>query len=243
LCQRITAAEPAVWPWLSRLRPQTLVPTVLWQAAAIDPAVAGRAKSAARSRSFFILQQVFMSSHAEPAVAPTVAFAAEAETFDGGCDCRRVRYRLQSRPLFVHACHCRWCQRESGSAFALNAMIETDRLQTLADAAELVDTPSASGQGQQIARCLHCRVALWSHYAGSGPALSFVRVGTLDEPDRLPPDIHIFTATRQPWLTLPPGVPAVPEFYDRALHWPAESLRRREALLPAIEAWQAARRR
>jgi hypothetical protein len=150
---------------------------------------------------------------------------------EGGCDCRQVRYRLTSQPLFVHCCHCRWCQRETGSAFALNALIESERLQLLAGAVDLVHTPSASGKGQKIARCPSCRIALWSHYAGAGDALSFVRVGTLDEPDRLPPDIHIFTSTRQPWVTLPPGTPAVPAYFDRREHWPAESLARRDALL------------
>ncbi len=152
---------------------------------------------------------------------------------DGGCDCRGVRYRLQTRPLFVHGCHCRWCQRETGSAFAINAMIETDRLALLAGAPTLVDTPSQSGAGQLIARCPTCWVALWSHYAGAGRAVAFVRVGTLDDPDRLPPDIHIFTASKQPWVVLPPGVPAVPEYYERERHWPADSLARRAALLAA----------
>jgi hypothetical protein len=165
------------------------------------------------------------------------------ETFDGGCDCRQVRYRLQARPLFVHACHCRWCQRESGSAFALNAMIESDRVQLLAGTPERVLNPSESGAGQQFVRCPNCRVALWSHYAGSGPCVAFVRVGTLDDPDALPPDVHIFTATKQPWLTLDDRVPVCPEYYERERLWPAESLRRRDALLPQIEAWQAAGRR
>jgi len=159
---------------------------------------------------------------------------------EGGCDCRRIRYRLLERPLFVHACHCRWCQRESGSAFALNAMIESSRVQRLAAEPERVLTPSASGAGQQIARCPQCRIALWSHYAGSGPVVSFVRVGTLDDPDQLPPDVHIFTASKQPWLALPPGTPAVAEFYEREQRWPPASLRRREALLPLVEAWHAA---
>ena len=150
---------------------------------------------------------------------------------EGGCDCRQVRYRLDAPPLFVHCCHCRWCQRESGASFALNAMIEADRLTLLAGATEVVDTPSASGLGQLIHRCPRCRIALWSHYAGAGAKAAFVRVGTLDEPDRLPPDIHIFTNTKQPWVVLPPGVPAVPEYYERAEHWPAASLARREALL------------
>jgi hypothetical protein len=158
---------------------------------------------------------------------------------EGGCDCRQVRYRMATPPLFVHCCHCRWCQRESGAAFALNAMIEADRVATLHGEPEIVDTPSASGLGQKIARCPRCRLALWSHYAGAGPYLTFVRVGTLDQPDLLPPDIHIFTASKQPWVVLPPGVPAVPEYYDRQQHWPAESLARRQVLLPQIEAYRA----
>jgi hypothetical protein len=138
---------------------------------------------------------------------------------------------MTSPPLFVHCCHCRWCQRETGASFALNAMIEADRVVHLGDEPEIVATPSNSGKGQRIARCPTCRVALWSNYAGAGDAVRFVRVGTLDEPDRLPPDIHIFTASKQPWVVIPPGMPAVEEYYDRQRYWPKESLARREALL------------
>jgi hypothetical protein len=158
------------------------------------------------------------------------------ETFDGGCDCRAIRYRLRSRPLFVNCCHCRWCQRESGTAFALNAMIETDRIEGVAGEVELVDTPSASGKGQQVARCPVCRIAVWSHYAGAGRKIAFVRVGTLDEPDRLPPDIHIFTTTKQPWVVLAPGARVVPEYYKASEEWPAESLARRALLFPPAPA-------
>jgi hypothetical protein len=161
---------------------------------------------------------------------------------EGGCDCRRVRYRMETRPLFVHCCHCRWCQRESGASFALNAMIEADRVTLLGAAPDLVQTPSNSGYGQVFARCPACRIALWSHYASAGPVVSFVRVGSLDAPDHLPPDIHIFTSSKQPWVVIPPGSPSVPEYYERERHWPAESLARRQALLPAIEAHQAARK-
>jgi hypothetical protein len=145
---------------------------------------------------------------------------------EGGCTCRAVRYRLASAPLFVHCCHCRWCQRETGSAFAINAMIEADRVELLQGAPEIVPTPSSSGKGQKIARCPRCRVALWSNYPGAGDAVRFVRVGTLDDPDALPPDIHIFTASKQPWVVLPPGAPAVEEYYDREKYWPATSLAR-----------------
>ncbi len=158
---------------------------------------------------------------------------------EGGCDCGRVRYRMLTPPLFVHCCHCRWCQRETGASFALNAMIEADRAANLGEAPELVHTPSNSGLGQQIARCPKCRIAVWSHYAGAGPLIKFVRVGTLDQPDLLPPDIHIFTESKQPWLSLPPGIPAVPQYYERDRYWPAASLARRRALLPQLEAYQA----
>lgn len=162
---------------------------------------------------------------------------------EGGCDCRTVRYRMENEPLFVHCCHCRWCQRETGASFALNAMIEADRVTELGDAPELVRTPSQSGYGQIIARCPRCRIAVWSHYAGAGPIIKFVRVGTLDDPDVLPPDIHIFTASKQPWFVIPDGVPAVAEYYERAKYWPQPSLERWQAIAPRIEAYRAARRR
>lgn len=137
---------------------------------------------------------------------------------------------MTTKPLFVHCCHCRWCQRETGAAFALNAMIEADRVQLLAGEVAVIDTPTNSGKGQRISRCPKCHIAVWSNYAGAGDAVRFVRVGTLDEPDRLPPDIHIFTASKQPWTVLPPDTPAVPEYYKASERWPKESLERRAAL-------------
>jgi hypothetical protein len=148
---------------------------------------------------------------------------------EGGCTCRAVRYRITSKPMFVHCCHCRWCQRETGASFALNALIESDRVELLHGAPQIVHTPSNSGIGQKIARCASCHVALWSNYGGRGDIVRFVRVGTLDDPDRLPPDIHIFTSSRQPWVVLPPETPAVPEYYELDQYWPQESLARRKA--------------
>jgi hypothetical protein len=142
---------------------------------------------------------------------------------EGGCACGTVRYRLTSKPIFVNCCHCRWCQRESGAAFALNAMIEADRVVLLKGVPMMVATPSASGNGQTFARCPTCRVALWSNYAGAGDAVRFVRVGTLDQPDRVPPDIHIYTASKQPWVAIPEGAVAVPGYYSKDDFWPEES--------------------
>jgi hypothetical protein len=148
---------------------------------------------------------------------------------EGRCTCGQVRYRLRGGPIFVHCCHCSWCQRETGSAFALNAMFETDRVEVVAGKTEVVDTPSKSGKGQKIVRCPACQVAIWSHYAGAGQAVAFVRVGTLEQPERLPPDIHIFTSSKLPWVPLPEGVPAVPEYYPIKEYWPPESLDRLKA--------------
>ena len=143
---------------------------------------------------------------------------------EGGCTCKYIRYRMESRPLIVHGCHCRWCQRETGSALAINAMIEHDLVTHLGPEPELVELPSESGDGQTYARCPKCRIAVWSNYGG--PLLRFVRVGTLDQPDHCPPDIHIFTASKQPWVVLPEGVPAREGFYKRKEVWSEESMRR-----------------
>jgi hypothetical protein len=118
-------------------------------------------------------------------------------------------------------------------------MIESTHALDLGIEPEIVLTPSQSGRGQKIARCPHCKVAVWSHYSGSGPLTKFVRVGTLDNPDALPPDVHIFTASKQPWVLLPPDKPAFAEYYDRKAVWSAQSLARFEVLSPLLEAYRA----
>jgi hypothetical protein len=159
---------------------------------------------------------------------------------EGGCDCGHIRYRMETAPLIVHCCHCHWCQRETGTAFAFNALIEAERVTHLKSEPEVIDTPSQSGRGQKIARCPSCRIAVWSNYAGAGPIIRFVRVGTLDTPAAVRPDIHIFTASKQPWVVLPEGAVSVPEFYEIERYWSAESLTRREAFLPRLRAHRAA---
>jgi len=154
---------------------------------------------------------------------------------EGGCTCGHVRYRVKSDPLIVHCCHCRWCQRQTGTAFALNALIEADRVEVLAGEVEEIATASPSGKGQTIARCPSCKVAVWSNYdmGGLKDRIRFIRVGSLDNPDLMPPDVHIFTSTKQPWVVLPPDDQAVSVFYDYETTWPAESLARRAALFEA----------
>lgn len=158
---------------------------------------------------------------------------------DGGCACGHVRYRMMSHPLIVHCCHCSWCQRQNGSAFAVNALIEAGRVHLLKGDVVDITVPSPSGKGQVICRCPKCQVALWSYYlvlsGGIGKAVRFVRVGTLDDPGRLPPDVHIYTSSKQAWVKLSEDDLIVDEYYVTQETWPAESLERLAVLLEAAQ--------
>jgi len=150
---------------------------------------------------------------------------------EGGCTCGAVRYRLASEPLFVHCCHCLNCQRQTGSAFVINVLIETDRLEMLEGEPHAVSVPRSGDKKQKIWRCPKCQTALFSQY--TTPHIRFVRAGTLDDPSSVAPDVHIFTRSKVPWVTLPDSVPAFNVYYDTQKLWPAESLERLEALKAA----------
>jgi hypothetical protein len=147
---------------------------------------------------------------------------------EGGCACAEVRYRLTSDPLFVHCCHCLNCQRQTGSAFVINVLIEADRVEVLAGEPQPVDVSRDDGSQQRIWRCPTCQIAVYSQY--TSPRVRFVRAGTLDDPAAVAPDVHIFTRSKLPWVTLPDSVPAFDVYYDTQKLWPAESLERLEAL-------------
>ena len=146
---------------------------------------------------------------------------------EGGCACGALRYGLASEPLFVHCCHCLNCQRQSGSAFVVNLLVEADRVQVLTGTAQPVDVPRDADGVQRIFRCPQCQVATFSEYGR--PEVRFVRGGTLDDPADITPDVHIYTRSKVGWVTLPRGTPAFAVYYDEEQLWPAESLRRLEA--------------
>jgi hypothetical protein len=148
---------------------------------------------------------------------------------EGGCACGAVRYRLASDPLFVHCCHCLNCQRQTGSAFVVNLLIEADRVELLAGNPQPVDVPRDDGSSQRIFRCPACKVAIFSEYGR--PEVRFVRGGTLDEPSSVSPDVHIYTRSKLGWVTVPESVPAFEVYYDSKALWPAESLERLRAVL------------
>src|SRR5215469_4459899 len=148
-------------------------------------------------------------------------------SLEGGCSCGAVRYRLTSAPMFVHCCHCLDCQRQTGSAFVINALIESDRIEQLSGEPEAVSMPTDSGRPHDIYRCPKCQTALWSDY-GRRREILFVRSATLDKP--LAPNAHIFTRSKLPWVKLPKNVPAFKIYYDMKKVWPAASQKRRAAL-------------
>jgi hypothetical protein len=154
-----------------------------------------------------------------------------SDAFEGGCACGAVRYRLASEPLFVHCCHCLNCQRQTGSAFVVNVLIEGNRIDVLTSEPRAVDVPRDDGSKQRIYRCPDCQVAIFSEYGG--PAVRFVRAGTLDDPKGVMPDVHIYTKSKVGWVVLPDGVPAFDEYYDSKTLWPADRLERLRAVLPA----------
>jgi hypothetical protein len=148
---------------------------------------------------------------------------------EGVCACGAVRYRLASDPLFTHCCHCLNCQRQTGSAFVINLLIETDRVELLAGDPLPADVPRDDGSKQKIFRCPTCQVAVFSQYGR--PQVRFVRAGTLDQPSSVEPDVHIFTRSKLPWIALPESVPAFDVYYDTKALWPAASLERLEAIM------------
>ena len=153
-----------------------------------------------------------------------------ADTRDGGCACGEVRYRLTTAPMFVHCCHCLNCQRHTGSAFVINMLIEASRVEVLSGAPQPVDMPLNGGSPNRIFRCPKCQVAVWSEYGGR-PQILFVRAGTLDDPSKVSPDVHIYTRSKLPWVALPASVPSFAVYYDPKALWPAASQERRKAAL------------
>ena len=148
---------------------------------------------------------------------------------EGGCSCASVRYQLMSPPMFVNCCHCTLCQKKTGGAFVINALIETSRIRLLKGEPVAVSMPTESGRHHSIYRCPSCQIAVWSDYGGR-VSLRFVRVSTLDEPHRVVPDAHIFVRSKVPWVTLAANARQFPVYYDMATEWPAESLARMEAM-------------
>lgn len=146
----------------------------------------------------------------------------------GQCFCGAVRFRMHGAPMFVHCCHCRDCQRQTGSAFAINGLIEAARIECIGGEPKPIRMATESGHPHDIYRCESCQSALWSDYGGR-TWLRFVRLATLDDPGAFSPDVHIYVRSKLPWVVLPKDAAAFSEYYDVRQQWPAESQARYRA--------------
>lgn len=126
---------------------------------------------------------------------------------EGGCYCGRLRYRVTGQPNAVNACHCRDCQRLTGSAFAINAMFKTRAVEELGESWSHRDVVGAE-LGSRSWRCADCGVLLFADHPIFGDSMRFVRIGTLDDGRDLEPDAHYFVRSKHPWVVIPPGVPS-----------------------------------
>jgi hypothetical protein len=193
--------------------------------------VVGRGRSKTNALGYTDEQrQAPVANHGEHPNLVAQPEDAMTNMLEGGCACGRLRYRMRSAPMFVHCCHCKDCQRQTGTGFVLNALIEADRIELLAGEPRPYAMPTDSGRPHRVFRCADCGTAAWSEYGGL-TTLRFVRVGTLDDPQALPPDVHIYVRSKLPWITLPKDVPAFDAYYDSRALWPAASLERRKAVL------------
>ena len=155
-----------------------------------------------------------------------------SKTLEGGCGCGAVRYRLKDEPMYVNNCHCRLCQIQTGTGSAVNAFIETDRLDHLSGNLSEHEFVTGSGGVQIVVRCATCGTPVWSHYPRLGRKTAGIRVGTLDDPSAVRPDAAIFVVSKPGWAPLPEGIPQFEEYYNPAELLPAERFARMKALLP-----------
>lgn len=124
----------------------------------------------------------------------------------GGCNCGAVRYQIDSAPLTVAACHCRQCRRQSGAAYSVNLIVRVKTMSVEGEIASWTDSDTESGTPLARQYCARCGSPIRSVPSAS-PGLAAVKAGTLDDPAPFAPAIHIWTASKLPWVTIPEGLP------------------------------------
>jgi hypothetical protein len=126
---------------------------------------------------------------------------------EGGCNCKAIRYRIDAAPVIVAQCHCRNCQRQSGSAFSVNLMVPAAKVETTGALTTYVDHDTASGNPVYRRFCGQCGSPIFSDLH-EGKGMTIVKAGTLDDPGAFVPALSVWTATAWPWVAPLPGVKA-----------------------------------
>ena len=129
-------------------------------------------------------------------------------TQSGGCQCGEIRYRIRSEPITLYVCHCRDCQRQSGSAFGMSLVVPESSFELLSGSLKTFTVRADSGRTKTCAFCPTCGVRL---YNAVRPGRISVKAGTLDDVSKLRPEGHGWTSRKQPWVTLPSDVPCYGE--------------------------------
>ncbi|MBK6707942.1 MAG: GFA family protein [Sphingomonadales bacterium] len=128
----------------------------------------------------------------------------------GGCNCGAVRYQIEGNPVVVAQCHCKNCQRQSGSAFSVNLMVPVAGVTSTGELAVYEDRDTRSGNAVYRKFCGKCGSPIFSDLA-EGNGMTIVKVGTLDDPAPFAPVVSVWTSTKMPWVELPQGQRGFPE--------------------------------
>ena len=153
------------------------------------------------------------------------------EKLKGGCICGQVKYYITEKPLFTQACHCKDCKVLTGSSYVVNSSVLEN---TLIVEGEVSSTELKAGSGASYKTyfCTKCGNYVYADYDSAVGRLT-VRTKTLDNSEKFPPQVHIFTKDKDPWLNLSEDVICFKEMYDQKKTWPEESLNKYNEYLKA----------
>ena len=153
------------------------------------------------------------------------------QSLTGGCICGQVKYQIIDKPLFTQACHCKDCKVLTGSSYVVNSSILEN---TLIVEGEVSSTELKAGSGASYKTyfCTKCGNYVYADYDSAVGRLT-VRTKTLDNSEKFPPQVHIFTKDKDPWLNLSEDVICFKEMYDQKKTWPEDSLNRYNEYLKA----------
>ena len=126
----------------------------------------------------------------------------------GGCLCGSVRYESEAEAVLTAVCHCRDCQKQTSSAFSVLVALPKGSLRTEGQALASVETVG-DDTGLPIIRrfCPKCGSAIMSEIAAT-PELEWLKAGTLDDPSWLRPQLHMWSDSAQPWVSIDDTIPA-----------------------------------
>ena len=117
----------------------------------------------------------------------------------GSCLCGALKYTCSSEPLFTAACHCKSCQKSTGSAFSVVVGVQRADVTIEGDTRTTYESLGDSGRPTYRHFCAQCGSTIMAEMAAR-PDLAFIAAGTLDHPEALVPQLHVYWRDHQIWL-------------------------------------------